>query len=86
MTYLFRFNILSEVGQNRGLDLILDAHTNLVTKSSVIDSFQVKTCEERPQTWKLCYVYFEKNSPVKYLTYNCEDESQVFFSGLSGTH
>ena len=33
-----------------------------------------------------CVVYFEKNSPVKYLTYNCEDESQVFFSGLSGTH
>ena len=41
--YLLRFNPLPEVGQKRGLDLILDAHTNLVMKSSVVDSFQVKS-------------------------------------------
>ena len=41
--YLLRFNPLPEVGQNQGLDLILDAHTNLLMKSSVVNSFQVKS-------------------------------------------
>ena len=41
--FISRFNALPEVGQNRGLDLILDAHTNLVMKSSVVNTFQVKS-------------------------------------------
>ena len=39
---LHRFDAIPEVGQNRGLDLILDAHKNLVSPSSVVNSYQVR--------------------------------------------
>ena len=39
--YLLRFDPIPEAGESRGLDLILDAHTDLVTASSVTKPFQV---------------------------------------------
>ena len=38
---LFRVEFAPDVGQSRGLDLMLDAHTNLITASSVANTFQV---------------------------------------------
>ena len=57
--FTFRFNALPEVGQNRGLDLILDAHTNLVMKSSVVNSFQVKS--------KNCTICIVQNNLASYM-------------------
>ena len=37
----FRFETAPEAGKSRGLDLVLDAHTDLVTASSVTEPFQV---------------------------------------------
>ena len=37
----FRFDPVPEAGKFRGLDLLLDAHTDLVTASSVTEPFQV---------------------------------------------
>ena len=36
-----RFDSAPEAGESRGLDLILDAHTDLITASSVTKPFQV---------------------------------------------
>ena len=38
-----RFDSAPEAGESRGLDLILDAHTDLITASSVTKPFQVMT-------------------------------------------
>ena len=38
---LLRLDPIPEAGESRGLDLILDAHTDLVTASSVVKPFQV---------------------------------------------
>ena len=38
---LYRFDPAPEAGKSRGLDLVLDAHTDLVTASSVTEPFQV---------------------------------------------
>ena len=39
--YYFRFDTAPEAGKSWGLDLVLDAHTDLVTASSVTEPFQV---------------------------------------------
>ena len=36
-----RFNPVPEAGESKGLDLVLDAHTDLITASSVTKPFQV---------------------------------------------
>ena len=41
--YYLRFDSAPEAGDSRGLDLILDAHTDLITASSVTKPFQVIT-------------------------------------------
>ena len=40
-TFQLRFDSAPEAGDSRGLDLILDAHTDLITASSVTKPFQV---------------------------------------------
>ena len=42
-TFQLRFDSAPEAGDSRGLDLILDAHTDLITASSVTKPFQVMT-------------------------------------------
>ena len=66
--FTFRFNALPEVGQNRGLDLILDAHTNLVMKSSVVNSFQVIITQRLVH---VCLFYFDAFSPLEDQTCAC---------------
>ena len=44
--YHHGFDPAPEAGKSRGLDLILDAHTDLVTASSVTEPFQVLSVEK----------------------------------------
>ena len=41
--YLFRFNAVPESGETKGLLLALDAHSNLVTSSSVTEAYRART-------------------------------------------
>ena len=45
INYNFRFELVPEAGRHKGLTLVLDAHQDLVSASSVSENFLVKNYE-----------------------------------------
>ena len=73
--FSFRFDPSPEAGKSRGLDLILDAHTDLVTASSVTEPFQV---------WKLIsYVLINHNQIILFQGFDAVIDSRMEYPLVS---